>query len=163
MPTLLGSLRLALQSGRAPMGSIIKDQFASNTSGDVAVMPRPLNKLRARGQSHRNNRMYLLFTMSDNPLNPTCAARRRCRLAAKRIFGLDDSPVILFVFGDSSKNRRGKLKSGARTGGARRDRTDDLVLAKHALSQLSYGPKTQLRPNLRKGSVRSITPLKSTL
>jgi hypothetical protein len=29
---------------------------------------------------------------------------------------------------------------GAETGGARRDRTDDLMLAKHALSQLSYGP-----------------------
>ena len=27
-------------------------------------------------------------------------------------------------------------------GGARRDRTDDLMLAKHALSQLSYGPGT---------------------
>ena len=27
-----------------------------------------------------------------------------------------------------------------RIGGARRDRTDDLMLAKHALSQLSYGP-----------------------
>ena len=27
-----------------------------------------------------------------------------------------------------------------RNGGARRDRTDDLMLAKHALSQLSYGP-----------------------
>jgi hypothetical protein len=27
-----------------------------------------------------------------------------------------------------------------RCGGARRDRTDDLMLAKHALSQLSYGP-----------------------
>ena len=26
-------------------------------------------------------------------------------------------------------------------GGARRDRTDDLMLAKHALYQLSYGPK----------------------
>ena len=26
------------------------------------------------------------------------------------------------------------------TGGADRDRTDDLMLAKHALSQLSYGP-----------------------
>ena len=25
-------------------------------------------------------------------------------------------------------------------GGANRDRTDDLMLAKHALSQLSYGP-----------------------
>jgi hypothetical protein len=29
----------------------------------------------------------------------------------------------------------------AASGGARRDRTDDLMLAKHALSQLSYGPK----------------------
>ena len=28
----------------------------------------------------------------------------------------------------------------ANRGGARRDRTDDLMLAKHALSQLSYGP-----------------------
>jgi hypothetical protein len=28
----------------------------------------------------------------------------------------------------------------APSGGARRDRTDDLMLAKHALSQLSYGP-----------------------
>ncbi len=32
--------------------------------------------------------------------------------------------------------RRSSLPSG----GARRDRTDDLMLAKHALSQLSYGP-----------------------
>jgi hypothetical protein len=28
------------------------------------------------------------------------------------------------------------------TGGARRDRTDDLLLAKQALSQLSYGPSS---------------------
>ena len=27
-------------------------------------------------------------------------------------------------------------------GGARRDRTDDLMLAKHALYQLSYGPSS---------------------
>jgi hypothetical protein len=32
------------------------------------------------------------------------------------------------------------LTSRAKLGGARRDRTDDLMLAKHALSQLSYGP-----------------------
>jgi hypothetical protein len=31
-------------------------------------------------------------------------------------------------------------------GGARRDRTDDLMLAKHALSQLSYGPVSVGRP-----------------
>src|SRR5262249_41289408 len=33
----------------------------------------------------------------------------------------------------------------APTGGASRDRTDDLMLAKHALSQLSYGPVTRRR------------------
>ena len=41
----------------------------------------------------------------------------------------------------SSINRRStpsQLKLAA--GGARRDRTDDLLLAKQALSQLSYGP-----------------------
>ena len=31
-------------------------------------------------------------------------------------------------------------QSSIPSGGARRDRTDDLMLAKHALSQLSYGP-----------------------
>ena len=35
---------------------------------------------------------------------------------------------------------RGSAKSGKTVGGARRDRTDDLLLAKQALSQLSYGP-----------------------
>ena len=41
---------------------------------------------------------------------------------------------------------RGRFRSGTSSvfdqpsGGARRDRTDDLMLAKHALSQLSYGP-----------------------
>jgi hypothetical protein len=36
---------------------------------------------------------------------------------------------------------KGSLRCcAAQAGGARRDRTDDLMLAKHALSQLSYGP-----------------------
>ena len=34
-------------------------------------------------------------------------------------------------------------------GGARRDRTDDLMLAKHALYQLSYGPPKAYRPQRR--------------
>ena len=37
------------------------------------------------------------------------------------------------------------LASRAKSGGARRDRTDDLMLAKPALSQLSYGPVTRRR------------------
>jgi hypothetical protein len=39
-------------------------------------------------------------------------------------------------------------------GGANRDRTDDLLLAKQALSQLSYGPA----PETSGGSGRSCTP-----
>lgn len=42
--------------------------------------------------------------------------------------------------GPASDERREELKGGTNNGGARRDRTDDLMLAKHALSQLSYGP-----------------------
>ena len=38
------------------------------------------------------------------------------------------------------------LDTSRRDGGARRDRTDDLMLAKHALSQLSYGPTFGLTP-----------------
>ena len=39
--------------------------------------------------------------------------------------------------------------SERKASGARRDRTDDLMLAKHALSQLSYGPR--LRPTFAPG------------
>src|SRR5258707_12276703 len=47
-------------------------------------------------------------------------------------------------------------------GGARRDRTDDLILAKHALYQLSYGPSFK-RPALlgapfARGCRRSVCP-----
>ena len=38
-------------------------------------------------------------------------------------------------------------------GGARRDRTDDLMLAKHALYQLSYGPFS--RPRRFEGQAKS--------
>jgi hypothetical protein len=52
-----------------PKGSIIKDQFASNTPEDVAVMLRPLTEALARRKERRSNRMYFLFTMADNPLS----------------------------------------------------------------------------------------------
>ncbi len=38
-----------------------------------------------------------------------------------------------------------RMIRGILYGGARRDRTDDLMLAKHALYQLSYGPSYALR------------------
>ena len=47
----------------------------------------------------------------------------------------------------------------AGNGGARRDRTDDLMLAKHALSQLSYGPITEDDQNCKEArTFRSTLP-----
>jgi hypothetical protein len=53
----------------------------------------------------------------------------------------------------SADRSTGVLRRGKRwqVGGARRDRTDDLLLAKQALSQLSYGPG-------RKPEARNRTP-----
>ena len=48
------------------------------------------------------------------------------------------------------------------TGGARRDRTDDLKLAKLALSQLSYGPDTS-ESAAREGALGSIVPASTSL
>jgi hypothetical protein len=44
--------------------------------------------------------------------------------------------------------QRNVLCLGACVGGADRDRTDDIQLAKLALSQLSYGPVVSLRSSL---------------
>ena len=62
-------------------------------------------------------------------------------------------------------------RSSIPPGGARRDRTDDLMLAKHALSQLSYGPETRRRMHLmrspslaaRRGGLRSRRPAEPKL
>jgi hypothetical protein len=54
---------------------------------------------------------------------------------ARRGFMVSDEPLGLVpgrVFAE--------MACGIAAGGARRDRTDDLLLAKQALSQLSYGP-----------------------
>ena len=68
-------------------------------------------------------RAYPFFTMSRNP---PLGSRQNC---------------CLFEFGRFFRSR---------SGGARRDRTDDLLLAKQALSQLSYGPVSTSRPPSRR-------------
>jgi hypothetical protein len=60
--------------------------------------------------------------------NPARASERTRR--AKRCFADDVERSLV----------RAACRSSISSGGARRDRTDDLMLAKHALSQLSYGP-----------------------
>ena len=54
-----------------------------------------------------------------------------------------------FVLGRNFKFEMASI-DGIAAGGARRDRTDDLLLAKQALSQLSYGPAVGNAPAFAK-------------
>src|SRR5512146_428993 len=72
----------------------------------------------------------LLFTMSDNTRRRT--SRGRDEIACANLFFLRTSL---------------SETDGITAGGARRDRTDDLLLAKQALSQLSYGPEPEWLAN----------------
>ena len=50
------------------------------------------------------------------------------------------SAIARYAFSTAQGLAKPKPAKRAKDGGARRDRTDDLMLAKHALYQLSYGP-----------------------
>ncbi len=63
-----------------------------------------------------------------------------------REFGFHERAVIRDRPGLAATGGAGNRNA---SGGARRDRTDDLLLAKQALSQLSYGPK-EARPEATK-------------
>ena len=89
----------------------------------------------------------LLFTMSDNTRMQ--AARGRDALHARihfhgRVWRSIKSPPSLRASAGNLRGSKAGLPTeaavAAKVGGARRDRTDDLLLAKQALSQLSYGP-----------------------
>jgi hypothetical protein len=70
-------------------------------------------------------RAYPFFTMSTNP--PQRSGYRTLRFWT-------------FPSRAGRADAAASPRCGGRSGGARRDRTDDLLLAKQALSQLSYGP-----------------------
>ena len=90
-------------------------------------------------------RINLLFTMSEIPQN---ASRKGQRMrsdvfadANKQYRSARLRPLGYAVAAFATRGlAQPKLAQPAKAGGARRDRTDDLMLAKHALSQLSYGP-----------------------
>ncbi len=106
------------------------------------------------------DRMRFLFTMSDierpepsgpEPSNPAPRQDDAAALAAR---APDQGTKPLQIASEGTAPLQtvdGRLKpeppapqdkasASSSPGGARRDRTDDLMLAKHALSQLSYGP-----------------------
>ena len=63
-------------------------------------------------------------------------------------------PVCFRIEQNQLKTIRRSTREGERNGGAGRDRTDDLMLAKQLLSQLSYSPK--LEGGNRLSTVRKI-------
>jgi hypothetical protein len=97
----------------------------------------------------------LLFTMSEIPhaypvKDHACEVMFRGRIVLSRLAQLGSRPVFALSSFDAAAFATTGLPSRswlqpAKAGGARRDRTDDLMLAKHALSQLSYGPVTRRR------------------
>ena len=86
-------------------------------------------------------RIDLLFTMSDN-LHRVIEDRRDTNSSSWTSF------EARLAFAEATAGNLRGSRAGlpteaavaAKVGGARRDRTDDLLLAKQALSQLSYGP-----------------------
>ena len=103
--------------------------------------------------------MRFLFTMSEIERSAPSGARLPSTLSKRQapqkrnLFKLHrkdsgapaPSLVQPRVLLNPEASSTGVETSKAKTfGGARRDRTDDLMLAKHALSQLSYGPVSRL-------------------
>src|SRR5664279_979425 len=79
----------------------------------------------------------LALRIQNSDRSPLYDVRNPARASRK---GRDvRSDVSRTMFSKPSAPRKAR-RSSIPSGGARRDRTDDLMLAKHALSQLSYGP-----------------------
>ena len=82
-----------------------------------------------RGCRVKQTVLYL-FTMSKDPVTETSRLQRNQTLLLSH---------TLMYLAESAGNL-GPSPFQTKFGGARRDRTDDILLAKQALSQLSYGP-----------------------
>jgi hypothetical protein len=94
--------------------------------------------LRCSEIAHRSRRCVTIDSRSD----PTSS---RCQISRLRIRLRD-------LMAQAKDVLCGRAQGSA--GGARRNRTDDLLLAKQALSQLSYGPSRYTEASIR-GSTRA--------
>ena len=100
-------------------GMALRDNTDPDATGCRLAVAVRQTHVRARTISHAR-------TPGTIPSSRCQTTRPRSKARSERISVLMDE---MFAF-----------LAEAPAGGARRDRTDDLMLAKHALSQLSYGP-----------------------
>jgi hypothetical protein len=132
-------------AGRLPPPRRIPPRPVLSTSSstgreDYSRRPAPLSRAaRARAERPASTASHILSTMTNNdsqtpPPKPHTPDDPSGAAAAKRNI-LASEPVS----SPSPAPPRAGLAAAA-SGGAERDRTDDLLLAKQALSQLSYSP-----------------------
>jgi hypothetical protein len=83
--------------------------------------------------------------VSTEPAPGLCQTISSHRSTLEPPSGRED-PSFTMSIARPGVSRAGETLNDREFGGARRDRTDDLMLAKHALYQLSYGPIGSERP-----------------
>jgi hypothetical protein len=114
-------------------------------SADVRPMQAHTWECEPPWLSPGRTRSDLLFTMSNNTRTP-----RREPERARISNILDERSRRRATWHGSQRSAEhvsdaDQIRCRRGSGGARRDRTDDLLLAKQALSQLSYGPVRGLK------------------
>ena len=102
---------------------IARDQKSSRSTRTGAAVSISGSCEQRMERALQTSRAYPLFTMSRSPLS-------RSR-----------SGFVFFLSRMRNSQWRSSALERTRSGGARRDRTADILLAKQALSQLSYGPE----------------------
>ena len=107
----------------------ILQRHISTKAGCRLVAAKPRTRVRTRMITHAR-------TLGTIPSSRCQTTSRASAEARQDSFFMDDF---------SAEDFDVELRQGDRLGGASRDRTDDLMLAKHALSQLSYGPSAWTR------------------
>jgi hypothetical protein len=104
----------------------------------------PRSSPQENGSTIPCNRLNVLFTMSNSTQGPFPPKGKRDPQTRIRL-GHGRTPSASKRSPPPIRSRPPRPHGHDQNGGARRDRTDDLMLAKHALSQLSYGPQGPAR------------------
>ena len=97
-------------------------------------------------KSHERAHTCASFNLPDNDVYSGPPSKRPALLGGSASAGLTLQFTMSFAAARLGLVRKLVFSAIAHGGGARRDRTDDLMLAKHALYQLSYGPLEEQCP-----------------
>ena len=111
----------------------------SKTRSPYPLQSPVLGRTKDHNQIARWKNLYCAFNLSDMARSSTITRGSRAS-QTNPSFTMSISSRATLVQRRNRFHKAASAKIQAKAGGARRDRTDDLKLAKLALSQLSYGP-----------------------